>query len=58
MQYLVTYLDNGVQKAFYTNWFDVDNNFNSDVGMIVYDLWNDKYMVNSLGWTDITNDHL
>lgn len=58
MQYLVTYTENGVQKAFYTNWFDVENNFNSEVGMIVFDLLNHKYIVNSLGWVNIEEDHL
>lgn len=58
MKYLITYIDNGVQKAFYTNWFDVENNFNPDVGMVVFDLINDKYMVNTLGWNDILEDHL
>jgi hypothetical protein len=56
--YLITYTENGTQKAFYTNWFDPENNFNADVGMIVFDLVNHKYMVNSLGWTDIEEDHL
>lgn len=58
MKYLLTYIENGTQKAFYTNWFDVENNFNSDVGMVVFDLVNHKYMVNSLGWSDIDEDHL
>lgn len=58
MKYLITYIDNGVQKAFYTNWFDVENNFNPDVGMVVFDLINDKYMVNTLSWNDILEDHL
>jgi len=58
MQYLVTYTENGLQKSFYTKWFDVENNFNSEVGMIVFDLINHKYMVNSLGWTDIEFDNL
>jgi len=58
MKYLVTYIENGTQKAFYTNWFDVENNFNSDVGMVVFDLVNHKYMVNSLGWSDIDEDHI
>lgn len=58
MKYLVTYIENGLQKAFYTNWFDVENNFNPDVNMVVFDLINHKYMVNSLGWTNIEEDHL
>lgn len=58
MQYLVTYTENGLQKAFYTNWFLPENNFNADVGMVVFDLINKKYMCNSLGWADIEEDHL
>jgi len=58
MRYLVTYIENGTQQAFYTNWFDVENNFNPEVGMMVFDLITHKYMVNSLGWTDIKEDHL
>lgn len=58
MRYLVTYSENGLRKAFYTDWFDVDNNFNSEVDMIVFDLARHKYMVNSVGWTDIEEDHL
>jgi len=58
MQYLVTYTENGLRKSFYTKWFDIENNFNSETGMIVFDLINHKYMVNSMGWTDIEFDNL
>lgn len=58
MQFLVTYTQDGKQQAFYTNWFDFENNFNSDLGMVVFDLFNHKYLVNSLGWCDIEEDHL
>lgn len=60
MRYLVTYTntDNGTQEAFYTNWFDVENNYDPDTGMMVFDLAEHKYMVNSLGWVDIKEDHL
>lgn len=58
MNYLVTYIDNGTLKAFYTNWFDVENNFNPQVGMVVFDLVNHKYMVNGLGWIAVEEDHL
>ena len=57
-QYLVTYSENGTLQAFYTHWFDVENNFDPDKGMIVFDLLNHKYMVNTLGWADIEEDHL
>lgn len=58
MQYLVTYVENGVHKAWYSKWFDVDNNFNEEIGMIVYDLWNDKYMSKAGYWNTIVYDHL
>ena len=59
MRYLVTYTDeNGLQKAFFTCWFSVENNFNADVGMIVFDLIKRKYMTNYLDWNDIEEDHL
>ena len=47
-----------MQKAFYTNWFDAENHFNADVQMIVFDLYNHKYMINSTGWSDIEEDSL
>lgn len=58
MKYLVIYTENGLRKAFYTNWFNVENNFNSEVEMIVFDLVNHKYIVNNLEWSDIEEDHL
>jgi len=57
-QYLVTYTENGKPHEFYTHWFDVKNIFVSDKKVVVYDLLNHKYMVNSLGWADIDEDHL
>jgi hypothetical protein len=57
-RYLVTYTENGLRKAFYTYYFDIENNFNPDVEMIVFDIINHKYLVNSLGWTDIEFDNL
>jgi hypothetical protein len=58
MRYLITYTEEGIQKAFYTKWFDIENNFNAEVGMMVFDLAEDKYLVNNLGWSDIEFDHL
>jgi hypothetical protein len=57
-QYLVTYRENGKPHAFYTHWFDEKNIFASDKKVVVYDLCNHKYMVNSLGWLDFKEDHL
>jgi len=58
MRYLILYTEKGLQKAFFTEWFDVENNFNSELNMVVFDLLNHKYLVNSLGWSDIDFDHL
>lgn len=58
MRYLVTYTNEGKQEAFYTEWFDIENNFNPEVGMIVFDLVKHKYLINNLGWIDIQQDHL
>jgi hypothetical protein len=58
MQYLVTYIENGTLKAFYTDWFELENNFNLEVGMIVFDLINHKYTTNGLIWGDIDEDNL
>ena len=58
MQYLVTGVEDGKQFAFYTDWFDKENHFNPDLQMVVFDLINHKFMCNSLGWTDIEEDHL
>jgi len=58
MRYLITYTEEGIQKAFYSEIFDVENNLDPDFGMIVFDLAEDKYLVNNLGWLDIEFDHL
>ena len=59
MQYLVTYTDSeGIQQAFYTHWFDVENHFNHELSMVVFDLVNHCFMSGSLGWVDIHEDHL
>jgi hypothetical protein len=58
MRYLITYTEEGIQKAFYTEWFDIENNFNADVGMIVFDLAKNKYLTSNLVWLDIEFDHL
>lgn len=58
MKYLVTFIEDGIQKSFYTNYFDIENNFNSEVKMVVFDLTNHKFMVDSLGWVDIDEDYL
>ncbi len=58
MKYLVTYTNEaGVRVVFYTEWFDVENNFRPDLNMIVFDLVANKYLVNDC-WNEIKFDHL
>lgn len=58
MKYLITYIENGEHKCFYTQWFDVENNFNAEVDMVVYDLEKGQYFDKDLVWKDIEEDHL
>ncbi len=51
-KYLITYVLDGVQNAYYSDVFK-DSDISIDPTMVVYDLVNHKMMVNSLGWTDI-----
>jgi hypothetical protein len=55
MKYLIT---TNVQPPFYTEWFDPDNHFNAEVGMIVYDLDADQYTTDGVTWKEIEWDHL
>lgn len=56
MKYLVTTEE--VKSPFLTDWFDVENNFNKDIGMIVYDLETNHYTTNGKNWHEIEIDHL
>lgn len=58
MRYLITYTENGLQKAFYTNWFDPENNFNADLNMIVFNLSANKFTTDGYLWLKIDEDHL
>lgn len=57
MRYLVTYTENGCHKAFYTEWFDVDN-FNPEVNMKVYDLACHNFTVDGVNWINVEFDNL
>lgn len=52
MQYLIFYAG----SAFYTKWFDAENNFVR--GMVVFDLHSHKYTTNGTNWETIDEDHL
>ena len=58
MQYLITYIENGIQKAFYTKWFEPENHFNADIEMVVYDLELWKFTTDGKTWHLIEIDHL
>jgi hypothetical protein len=55
MRYLITTKEH---PPAYTNWFDLENHFNSDIGMIVYDLVECKFTTDGKTWHDIEIDHL
>lgn len=55
MRYLIT---TSVQPPAYTNWFDAENFFNSEVNMVVFDLLNDLYMDDGKTWKEIEFDSL
>lgn len=53
MRYLIT----SNTEPFYTNWFDIENNFNSEMNMIVYDLY-EHLFYDGESWKEIKEDHL
>jgi hypothetical protein len=55
MQYLITTKDH---EPFLTKWFEPENNFNPDVEMVVYDLYNNTYTSDGVIWLELNVDHL
>lgn len=55
MRYLIT-AEN--VEPFFTKWFEPENNFNEDIGMVVYDLVTEKYTYDGKTWHIIENDNL
>lgn len=53
-RYLIT---TDVCDPFLTDWFDIENNFNLEINMVVYDLHLNKYY-NGDYWLAIAEDHL
>lgn len=53
MRYLIINLK---EKPFLTNWFEPENHF--IIGMVVFDLLEDKYTMSGELWHDIEIDHL
>ncbi len=55
MRYLIT---TNEQPPFFTNWFEVENNFCEGVGMVVYDLHKHKFTIDGETWIYINVDNL
>jgi len=47
MQYLITTTSG---EPFTSKWFDAENHFNVEIGMVVYDTWNCCYMTDGKNW--------
>ena len=59
MRYLiVTNILMSGTPPFLTNYFSSENNFNSEIEMIVYDLEQLKYTEDGKNWYNIEIDHL
>ena len=57
MRYLITFTKPG-NEPFLTRWFDYDNHYNPDLGMIIFDLEYELYSTNGKDWQSIPQDHL
>jgi hypothetical protein len=55
MRYLVT---TNSTSPFFTDWFDAENHFNSEIEMVVYDLSECKFTSDGKTWNRIEIDHL
>ena len=56
MRYLIT--TEGTHPPFFTKWFEPENHFNKDLGMVVYDLHEEMYTTDGVTWNEILVDHL
>lgn len=55
MRYLITTKN---EPPFLTKWFEPDNHFNHELGMIAYDLSENTYTIDGINWLEIEIDHL
>ena len=55
MRYLIT---TNESEPGLTKWFEPENHFNAEIGMVVYDLYLNKYTTDGVTWSDIEIDHL
>ena len=56
MRYLIT--TEGTHPPFFTKWFEPENHFNKDLGMVVYDLHEEMYTTDGITWNEISVTHL
>ena len=56
MKYLIT--TEGTNTPFYTQWFEPEKHFNKDLGMVVYDLYEELYTTDGITWNEISVKHL
>jgi hypothetical protein len=55
MRYLITTKN---EPPFLTRWFEYENHFNPELGMIIYDLSANTYTTDGINWLEIEIDHL
>jgi len=60
MRYLIQITDpkTGKKSAFYTEWYDYNNNYSTENSMIVIDLSKDLITYDGQKWEKIEYDHL
>jgi len=58
MRYLIVHQHEGKQQAFFTHWYDYENNYNADSKMIVFDFVNMSFTTNGIDWDVIQYDNL
>jgi len=56
MRYLITTTDGN--KPFFTEWFEPENHFNEEAGMVVYDLVKQIFTKDGINWELIEEDYL
>lgn len=57
MRYLITFT-NKENKPFMSQWYEAENHFNEELGMVVFDLYKFTYTTNGKDWEPIQIDHL
>lgn len=54
-RYLITIPN---KEPFLSHWFDADNHFNAELGMVVFDLANGLYTTDGKNWKELNENHL